>query len=297
MNQLSSVPDSSASHAPTISVVAISKNEEREMPSFLAHLLPWVDEIIIVDDESTDNTVAIARATGPKVRVIEQPMNPEYGFAGQRNRGIEEATSDWLLHMDMDERVPPKMAAEIQQAISDPAKDAYFYRRLNFFLHRPIKGGGWNQWNSVHLARRGMHRFQNPIHEQCIVQIPSTRIGQLEQRMWHLNDENYRERMRKSFQYCQIEAEKLMQRRKVHWYHLILVPLWVFAKVYIAKLGFRDGTPGLIIALHGACANFRTYALIWDEQHRLPRPDVVMTTARTSDSPAINEPSHMSNQT
>jgi glycosyltransferase involved in cell wall biosynthesis len=271
-------------HAPTFGVVAISKNEEREIGPFLAHLLPWVDEIILVDDGSTDNTVPLARAAGPKVKVIEQPMQPEEGFAGQRNRGIQEATADWLLHMDIDERVPPELAAEIQQAIWEPGRDGFRYRRLNFFLHRPMYGGGWNRWNRVQLARRGKHHFRNPVHEECIVETSASGIGQLQHPMWHLNDENYRERMRKSFQYCQIEAEELMHQQRVHWYHLLLMPLKAFVKVYIARAGFRDGTPGLLIALHGACAHFRTYALIWDEQHRLPRPEPEITAEQVKTS-------------
>jgi glycosyltransferase involved in cell wall biosynthesis len=272
----------SASHRPTLGVVVISKNEEREMPSFLAHLLSWVDEIIIVDDCSTDGTLERARAADPAVTIIEQRLHPDEGFAGQRNRGIAAATADWLLHLDMDERIPPDLVAEIQQAICDPSKDAYRYRRLNFFLHRPMRGGGWQTWNKPQLARRGMHTFKNAVHEECVIQTAPTRIGQLQHMMWHLNDDSYLERMRKSFQYSQAEAEKLIPRRKVRWYHLVAMPLWRFGLLYLQKAGFRDGTPGLIAALHSACATFRAYALAWDQQNALPRPEPPITDAATA---------------
>ncbi|NJK81051.1 MAG: glycosyltransferase family 2 protein [Chloroflexaceae bacterium] len=271
-------------YRPTIGVVVISKNEEREMPSFLAHLLPWVDEIIIVDDTSTDGTQALARAAGAKVRVIEQALHPTYGFAGQRNRGIAAATADWLLHMDMDERVPPDLIMEIQQAICNPARDAYRYRRLNFFLHRPMRGGGWQTWNKPQLARRGMHQFEHAVHEECIIQTTPDRIGQLQHQMWHLNDENYNERMRKSFQYSQAEADKLLTRRQVRWYHLLAFPFWQFARLYVGKAGFRDGTPGLLAALHSACASFRAHALVWDQQNALPRPQPPILNKRVARS-------------
>jgi hypothetical protein len=100
--------------------------------------------------------------------------------------------------------------------------------------------------------------------------------------------------MRKSFQYCQAEAEKLMQRRKVHWYHLLLMPIWRFVLLYFAKRGLRDGTPGLIIALHSACATFRTYALVWDEQHQLPRPEPLRIVERMDKQPRMDEPSRVS---
>ena len=84
---------------PTLGVVAISWNEETDMPLFLEHLLPWVDEIVIVDDASTDRTVEIVRTAGPKVKLVEHPKDPETELAGQRNLGIDNASADWLLHM------------------------------------------------------------------------------------------------------------------------------------------------------------------------------------------------------
>src|SRR2546428_14092308 len=95
---------------PTLGVVAISHNEETDMPGFLEHLLPWVDEIVIVDDGSTDETIQIARAAGPKVKIISSPRQPGEYYSHQRNKGIDAATSDWLLHMDIVERVTPELA-------------------------------------------------------------------------------------------------------------------------------------------------------------------------------------------
>ena len=151
---------------PTLGVVAISYNEERDLPAFLEHLLPWVDEIVLVDDGSTDRTVEIAQAAGEKVSFLVHKMETESGFGGQRNFGIESARSEWLLHMDVDERVPPTLAREIREAIPLGGFNAYRYRRKNFFLHRPMRGGGWQTWNAPHLARRGTHHFKN--NKGCI---------------------------------------------------------------------------------------------------------------------------------
>ena len=187
----------------TLGVVAISKNEERDIPRFLEHLLPWVDEIVIIDDGSMDRTPEIVRAAGNKVRLVNHPMDPIEGFAGQRNRGIEAAIADWLLHMDIDERVTPELADEIMRAIRDERYNGYRYRRLNFFLHHPMRGGGWQHWNHPQLARRGCHRFVNPIHETCEIDGGKDRIGQLDAEMWHLNDEDYVERVSKNLHYLQ----------------------------------------------------------------------------------------------
>jgi (heptosyl)LPS beta-1,4-glucosyltransferase len=90
---------------PTLGVVAISYNEEIDLPGFLEHLVTWVDEIVIVDDGSTDSTEQIASNYGSKVKFIRSKRVKGEYYSDQRNKGIDNANSDWLLHMDIDERV------------------------------------------------------------------------------------------------------------------------------------------------------------------------------------------------
>ncbi len=258
----------------TLSVVAISRNEEVDLPGFLANLLPWVDEIIIVDDGSTDKTLSIAADSDLKVKVVSHSMSGD-GFAGQRNAGIRVAESDWVLNMDIDERVTPELASEIRDVICNTDKNAFCYQRKNFFLHRPMRAGGWNSWNNPQLARRGYHYYENKVHERCVVDGAPETIGQLKNKMWHLNDANYKERMGKSFGYCQLEADNLMKTgRKISFIKIFIFPIMEFIKKYILKRGFIDGVPGLISAMHSACAVFRTYALVWDMQHAIPRHEL-----------------------
>ena len=254
-----------------LAAVAICFNEERDLPGFIDHLLPWVDEVVLVDSGSTDATLAIAADRGDRVRVVHRVMG-EGGFAAQRNAGIDAASSDWLLHMDIDERVTPELAQEIRSEIADTTHDGYRYRRLNFFLHRPMHGGGWQNWNNVQLARRGAHRFEREIHELCVV---DGTVGQLNGLMWHYNDENYGERMEKSGRYCRMVADELLESgRIVKSRDLLIQPVVRFANLYLRHRGFRDGTPGLLAALHSATATFRSFALAWNEQNDVSREEV-----------------------
>lgn len=260
---------------PTLGVVAISKNEERDLPGFLEHLLPWVDEIIIVDDGSTDATEKIATSASSKIKFIISPREPGEYFAQQRNKGIKAATCDWLLHMDIDERVTPTLANEILEVINNPDKDGYRFCRLNYFLHRPMYGGGWQDWNMVHLARRHLFHFEGMFHETCVLDAAENRIGQLKAKMWHLNDSSYKNRMRKSFNYCEEQAKRLSERYlQITWFHLFSLPVFEFIRKFFFKGGCRDGTLGLLFAMHASGAMFRACALVWDEQHRVSRESI-----------------------
>lgn len=266
--------NTSNSTAPSLAVVAISRNEERDLPGFLGNVLPWVDEVVLVDDGSTDRTREIALAAGERLRLVDHLMT-DGGFGEQRNVGIHHATSQWLLHMDVDERVTPALAREIREAIGRTDLNAFRYRRLNFFMHRALRAGGWRSWNNPQLARAGAHRFVNAVHEKCIVDGAPDKVGQLTGEMWHLCDESYLERLSKSNRYCHCDAQRIVaEGRRVRSIHFLTLPAVDFAKNYLLKCGFRDGTAGLIVALHGASAVFRTTALAWELQNRVSREEL-----------------------
>lgn len=257
---------------PTLGAVAIAFNEERDLGGFLDNLEGWVDEIVIVDDGSTDRTEAIARDAGPHVRFLRSPRRRGEYFSHQRNKGIAAAKSDWLLHMDVDERATPELALEIRRAIERTDRDGYRFRRLNHFLHRPLSHGGWGDWNLVHLARRRALSFGGMFHEDCLVDAPPERIGQLSNRMIHLNEESFEKRLRKSGAYLEEAAARVERRgRPPGWTDIAGRPVREFLWKYLARGGFRDGVPGLIAAMHSATAVFRANALVWDRRNRIER--------------------------
>ncbi len=268
-----STPSSAA--RPTIAAAAIARDEEEDIRGFLESVLPWVDEIVIIDGGSTDRTAEIVSKIAPQATFVVSPMDADAGFAGQRNKCIEHATADWILHMDIDERVTPELAGEIVDAVSRPENNAYRYRRLNFFVHRPMRAGGWQHWNRPQLARRGCHRFVNRIHERCVVDGGDDRIGQLRHEIWHLNDRDYTERVSKNLRYMQMTGDEILASGKtIRWYHLLLYPTYRGLRSYLYEGGYRQGLTGLVFALYTFSSTFNWYAYAWEKQTRIPRAEL-----------------------
>lgn len=257
-----------------LAAVAISYNEEKDLPAFIKNVEPHVDEIIIVDDGSTDRTAEIA-SFSPKTKFINSPRKEGEFYAQQRNKGINASESEWLLHMDIDERLTPEFVNELRTCLNSKDKKAFKFRRLNFFLHRPMKGGGWADWNLVHLAKRDVLKFEGMFHEEIILSCGNDQVGQMNSKMYHLNDESYTERLRKSANY-QLEVAQSIRNKgiKVKASHLLMVIGKQFISKYFIKGGYKDGTTGLISALHSSAAAFKSYAMIWDEQNRISRAEL-----------------------
>jgi (heptosyl)LPS beta-1,4-glucosyltransferase len=268
---------------PTIGVVAISYNEERDLPGFLQHLLPWVDEIVIVDDGSTDRSAQIAQRAGKKVNFLALPRLAGEYHSSQRNKGIKAATSDWLLHMDIDERTTPELRDEILRIVLTADMDAYTYRRFNFFLHRPVRHGNWSRYRSIRFARRDRFHFGGKIHEKSIISRKEPKIGHLDGLMWHYNEPTYELRLKKALRYEQIDAEILLEKKEaITVWHILLMPFAHFFRSYLLRLGFLDGLPGFILGVRTYMGIFDTYVLAWDAQNHVLRESVESEFAKLS---------------
>jgi (heptosyl)LPS beta-1,4-glucosyltransferase len=250
----------SASGLPTVACVVITKNEEANIQDCLKSVR-WADELVVVDAESRDKTVELARACGAKVSVRPWP-----GFGLQKNFGMAQASSDWILILDADERVTEELCGEVKTCLGGwrpGVPVAYRIPRRNFFYGAWVRGGGVYPDYQVRLFRRGIARYNDvAVHENLIV---DGEIGTLAGHLDHYTERRIQDHFKKFGLYTTLAAqEKAKTIRTVGWTDLIFRPFVVWVKTYILKQGFHDGVNGLIVCVFASMYTFVKYAKLWD---------------------------------
>lgn len=259
----------------TLSVVVITKNEEIDLPGFLRNFSTIADEIVIIDDGSNDRTEDIARAFDGPVRFVAAERAPDEGFCDQRNKGVAAARGDWVLQVDCDMRLTAGLAHEILSAIRTSDMVAYRFRLLQYFLGHECRYGGLQYWNNPWLCRRDVIHWTQKLHERANIDATESRIGQLQNKMVHLMDQDFSERMRKNYQYSHLEADRLVREgRKTTLRTLIYQPFWRAFRAYVLMKGFLDGKIGLIWALYQFTGTANAYFIAWDRASRTDRSEI-----------------------
>jgi glycosyltransferase involved in cell wall biosynthesis len=246
----------------SLSVVLITLNEAANLPRTLTSI-QWAQEIVVVDSGSSDETLEIARQAG--ARVFEEPWK---GFGAQKNSAIDRATGDWVLSLDADEEISPELAGELQTLLAgDPPYSAYRIPRLNHFLGRPLRHGGYWPDLKLRLFRRGAARFEDRrVHESMQSTGP---VGMLKNPLLHHcypTLEDYIEHMNR---YSSAGAEMLVAAGRAPrslpafaWTGLIN-PAATFLYNYLFRLGFLDGREGLLQHLNHSVYIHWKYCKAW----------------------------------
>jgi glycosyltransferase involved in cell wall biosynthesis len=223
----------------------ITLNEAANLPRTLKSV-SWAQEIVVVDSGSTDATVEIARKAG--ARVFEEPWK---GFAAQKNSAIAHATGEWALSLDADEEVSPELAREMQELLaSEPAFSAYRIPRLNHFLGRPLRHGGYWPDPKLRLFRLGAAQFaERPVHETMEATGP---VGALKSPLLHHCYPTLEEYIEHMNRYSSAGARMLVDSGRTPrslpalvW-NALLNPAATFTYNYVFRLGFLDGREGLL---------------------------------------------------
>jgi len=249
----------------TLSVAMIAMNEAANLPRTLASLA-WANEIVIVDSGSTDATLSLARQAGARVFV-----EPWKGYAAQKNSAIAHTTGDWILSLDADEEVSPALAREILGILAgEPPFTAYRIPRLNHFLGKPLRHGGYWPDPKLRLFRKGAAQFEErPVHETLKA---TGTVGQLKGHLIHHCYPTLEDYIAHMNRYSS-EAARLLAgsgHTSRSWvgflWNAVLNPAATFLYNYVFRLGFLDGREGLIQHLNHSVYIHWKFVKAWEKR-------------------------------
>ncbi len=260
-----------------ISVVLATFNEEKNLGACLEAVRQLADEIIVVDGQSIDQTVKVAKKYGAKVIVTtNKPI-----FHINKQIAIDQAKGDWILQLDADEVVDQQLAQEIREIAGrtwqKDAPAAYYLPRKNFFLGRWLKKGGQYPDAVIRLLKRGQAYLPcKSVHEQMVVSAKGGsasggkgKTGYLKGHLLHYPFPTFSEYLKKFNTYSSLRAQE-------HWRssltpnffnsfrYLLIVPMQTFLKVYFVNKGFLDGFLGFIFALFSGLLEASAYLKFWE---------------------------------
>lgn len=244
-----------------ISVVVLTKNEENNIRRCLESI-KWCDEVIIIDDNSTDKTLEIIKKY--KTTIYKRPLNSN--FSAQRNFGKFHAKNEWVLFVDADEVVSDALAYEISNAIQLKDQnlknfDGFYLKRSDLMWGRQLKYGEMGSIKLLRLGRKNSGGWEGMAHEKW--EIEGT-IGILMNPLLHFPHKTLEEFLRDINFYTDIRALELKDKNaRVFFWSIPLYPLGKFIFNYIFKRGFLDGMPGLIIAITMSFHSFLVRGKLW----------------------------------
>jgi len=243
-----------------ISASIIVRNEEDNIAA-LCDSLDWADEIVIVDSDSTDRTVELAR------RYTDHVFNhPFRGYKDKHQFADSMTTGDWILWIDADERVTPELRSAIEalrQREPETLPAGFKIARRTHYQGRWIAHSGWYPDYQMRLYRKDASYWDGVApHETARVE---GRVEVLPGEFLHYSKRDLSEHHRVLDSYTTLAARYLYdQGRRPHPLDLAILPLAAFLRCWVVKQGFRDGHQGLIIALFSAYSVFLKYAKLWE---------------------------------
>jgi glycosyltransferase involved in cell wall biosynthesis len=277
------IPSVDAERVPC-SVVIAAKNEADEIADCIASVA-WAAEVIVVENDSTDDTVAIA--TGAGAVAFSHPFTT---IGRQRNAAIARARHEWILVVDADERGTPQLRDEVARVVARSGVDVAFrVRRRNIFLDREIRHGGWERDRPVRLFRSRMRYDERPVHEHVIT---DGVVGELSEPLIHFPYASLAEYFAKLDRYSRWWSEQSFARgRRTSAWTIAVRPPARFVSMYVLRLGFLDGARGVIVAALAAMSVAAKYARLWELQRGAvtgkPRPE---TEAASAEQPTASAP-------
>lgn len=256
-----------------ISVVVIAKNEEESIRRCLESV-KWADEIVIVDQFSTDRTVEIC--TDFTDKIFQREMTD--GFGPQKQFGVEHASQNWVLSIDADEWLSEELKQSIHEVFRQgPEYDGYEFMVLTNYLGYWIRHCGWYVPH-LRLFDRRTGRFNDSrVHEMVIV---DGRVGRLEGDLLHMSYHDLHQHMSKLDLYTDydaqiVDAKGIVLRPSNYLWYFAIKPMLFFARKFFLMKGYKDGVHGFIISLFTAIALMVMHVKAWHIQEQRRRGHMV----------------------
>ena len=220
----------------------------------------FADEIIVVDSFSTDGTFEKATSLGVKI------LQREFDYpAAQKNWAIPQASHQWILLLDADERVTEELQHEIFDFLKNTPENGhvgYWIGRMNHFMGKRVNYSGWRNDKVIRLFKRDFCIYEDKhVHEEIIA---DGTVGNLKHKLYHNTYVSLDHYMHKMNRYASWQAKDYDNKTGVLTpYHFVIKPFWGFFKHYFVQSGFRDGIVGLTIGYIQAYVVFMRYAKLW----------------------------------
>ena len=254
-----------------LTVLIPCKNEQDNIRPCIESARLVADEILVADSLSTDLTLRVVADAGG-CRVIEREF---ISYSDFKNWAIPQAAHEWVLVLDADERVTPELAEEIRQQLATVSDqiDGFWIRRRNFYLGHEIKHSGCDTSSLFRLLRRDVCRYQHcRVHEE--IEVRPGRDAALSQPLLHYTYWTLDQYFEKQVKYTRLKAlDRWDEGQRVTAMGMLCTPFLRFIQLYVFRLGFLDGLPGLqMCMLQAFFVSFVKRARLWELQHGLKQP-------------------------
>lgn len=241
-----------------LSGIIIARNEE-EMIGEALNSLAFCDEIVVVDNGSTDKTKEIAEKAGAKIYGIETN-----DFSELRNLGLEKVTGDWILYLDADERINDALKESIKKNISSETKyTAFLIKRKNYYL-------GNHEWPYIEKMARlfkkeKLKEWRGRLHESPVFE---GEVSTLDGFMLHFTHRDLESMLSKTIEWSTAEAILRYNsgHPKITWWRFPRVMVTAFLNSYLKQGGYKAGAVGIIESIYQSFSIFVTYAKLWELQ-------------------------------
>ncbi|OGM16577.1 hypothetical protein A2V55_00060 [Candidatus Woesebacteria bacterium RBG_19FT_COMBO_37_29] len=247
-----------------LSAIILTKNEEVNIEDCIKSL-SFCDEIIVIDDNSSDGTINLAR----RMNAVVYPRELNDDYSAQRNFGLEKANYSWCLFVDADERVSPELKNEILNVTRFKNTNimGYFIRRKDFIWGKRIDHGEPGNITLLRLARKGAGKWKRIVHEYWDV---LGKTETLKSWLYHYPHTTLRDYLQLVNKYTTLHARaNYNEHKKSSILKIIFIPKGKFIYNYLIKLGFLDGIQGLIISFMMSFHSFLSWSKLWLIQKRL----------------------------